>query len=58
MEDIGVDRDAQRDTVAALSRDIAAVRQREEAAEKARKKKGEKKSLSDAKAQVKNSNVR
>ncbi|CAM9820276.1 unnamed protein product, partial [Ectocarpus fasciculatus] len=42
LEKIGRDRDAQRGTVAALSRDIAAVKQREEAAVSGSKGKGKK----------------
>lgn len=52
-EKIARDRDAQRDTVAALSRDIAAVKQREEAyGKKLKKKDGGLARLSEGKAAV------
>lgn len=52
-EKIAQARDDQRDSLSALSRDIAAVKKREEAASgQARKKDGERARLSDSKAAV------
>lgn len=51
-EQIGLDRDAQRNTVAALLRDIASVKQREEAYERERSRDAERTRLSDEKAAV------
>lgn len=51
-EKVARDRDAQRGTVAALSRDIAAVKEREEASSKSRRREGGLASLSEEKAAV------
>lgn len=51
-EQIGLDREAQRNSVSALQRDIASVKQREEDREKDRRKDGERARLSDEKAAV------